>query len=106
MGELSDMKPKSLIVGSLAVTALVLLLVLPAQLPPVQPLDAAGLVATNTMPAIPTVPDTPPSPPTATPANQAFAPIVYDTLSTPTMSPTPTSTQQVEVSRTMLATPP
>jgi hypothetical protein len=62
--------------------------------------------ATNTMPAIPTEPATPPLPPTATPANQAFAPIVYDTLSTPTTSPTPTSTQQVEVSRTLPATPP
>ena len=104
MGELSDMNPKSLIVASLAVAALVLSLVL-AQLPAVPPLDAAGPPATNTMPAIPTIPDTPPSPPTATPANQAFAPIVYDTLSTPTISPTPTTTQQVEVSRTMPATP-
>ena len=44
MAELSDMKPKSLLVGSLAVAALVLLLLLLGQLPTARPLDAAGPV--------------------------------------------------------------
>ena len=46
MGELSDVKPKPLILGSLAVTALALLFLLLAQLPTARPLDAAGPQAT------------------------------------------------------------
>ncbi len=53
-----------------------------------------------------TVPATPPLPPSMTPAGQAFVPIVYDTLSTPTVSPTPTSTLEVEPTFTIPATPP
>ena len=53
-----------------------------------------------------TVPATPPSPPSLTPVGQVFAPIVYDTLSTPAVSPTPTSTLEVEPTFTVPATPP
>lgn len=53
-----------------------------------------------------TVPATLPLPPSMTPVGQVFAPIVYDTLSTPTVSPTPTSTLEVEPTFTVPATPP
>ena len=100
MAELSDMKPKSLLVGSLAVAALVLLLLLLGQLPTARPLDAAGPVTTMTPPEPPG--DTPV--PTATPAARAFAPIVFELGRAPTPvitqtppgppgdTPTPTAT--------------
>jgi len=90
VGELSDMKPKPLIVGSLAVAALVLLLLQLAQLSATQPLDAAGAQATMTPPDEPG--DTPtPGPPTVTPAARAFAPIVFELgrAPTPVMTHTP-----------------
>ena len=80
MGELSDVKPKPLILGSLAVTALALLFLLLAQLPTARPLDAAGPQATDTAPAPPG--DTPT--PTTTPAARAFAPIVFELGRAPT----------------------
>ena len=80
MGELSDVKPKPLILGSLAVTALALLFLLLAQLPTARPLDAAGPQATDTAPAPPG--DTPT--PTTTPAARAFAPIVVELGRAPT----------------------
>ena len=82
MGELSDVKPKPLILGSLAVTALALLFLLLAQLPTARPLDAAGSEATNTPPPPPPPNDT--ATPTATPAARAFAPIVFELGRAPT----------------------
>ena len=89
------------------IVAIVALLLVTINATGEQPTLAGRLVeATPTMPAIPTLPDTPPGPPPATPVGQAFAPIVYDTLSTPTLSPSPSSTHQVELTRTMPAPPP
>ena len=81
------MRPKSLLVGSLAVAALVLSLVLLAQLFAARPLDAAGPEVTHTAPAPPG--DTPT--PTATPAARAFAPVVFELgrAPTPFMTHTP-----------------
>lgn len=75
------MKPKSLIVGSLAVASLVVLFLLLAQLPAARPLGAAGPEATHTPPEPP--PGDTPSP-TATPAARAFAPIVFELGRAPT----------------------
>jgi hypothetical protein len=82
VAKLSDMKPKPLLFGSLAVVALALLLLLPAQLPAARPLDAAGPEATNTSPPPPEPGDT--ATPTVTPAARAFAPIVFELGRAPT----------------------
>lgn len=82
MAKRPDMKPKPLLLTSLAVAALVLLFGLLAQLPAARPLDA-GPLATNTAPAPPG--DTPtPGPPTSTPAARSFAPIVFELGRAPT----------------------
>lgn len=60
----------------------------------------------GTVEATVTVPPSPPFPPSVTPVGQAFAPIVYDTLSTPTVSPSPTSTLEVEPTSTVPPSPP
>lgn len=76
------MKPRFLIAGSLAVAALVVLLVLLAQLPAARPLDAAGPQATDTAPAPPPPYET--LTPSATPAARSFAPVVFELGRAPT----------------------